>query len=229
VKPFVLLISLLFVSAYALPSVEPQSDEAWRYATAQGALHMPVVYERTPGGLICKQSRESDTRMLLERVAAQRGVHPAQIAEELSVYLWNDWSVFYVGGYDMTNFISAPQSATDFGAFLDAFYLEHHTCLLAAMRMLVAGYEGHYVQDEQGHYHYNQDGDHNAEAEKYKLYALEPKNFPGTGLFEPLGIVYMSRYADLLSVRWVRKQVITHFANIIEVRGAAGNPLKVTK
>ena len=221
----IFFLALFSVGVYALPNLEPQSPEAWRYAVTRGSHHIPLIYERTDEGLVCKQIREGDTRNILEGLAAEHNVHPAQIAEELSVYLWNDWSVFYVSGYDMASFIATSQSAADFGAFLDAFYLEHHACLLAAMRVLVAGYEGRYAQDEQGLYHYN----HATEAESYHLYALEPKNFPGTGIFEPLGIVYMSRYADLLSVSWIRRQVVNRFAGIIEKRSMSGNPLKVTE
>lgn len=219
------LFCLLVLGAYALPNVQPQSKEAWHYAATRGAQHVKLIYEQTDNGLVCRQRRESETRALLENIALTQRVHPAQVAEELSVYLWNDWSLFYVSGYDMERFIAAPQSAADFGAFLDTFYLEHHACLLAAMKILVAGYEGDYVQDVSGAYHF----ENAAEAEAYQLYALDPKNFPGTGIFEPLGIVYMSRYADLLSVSWIRRQVVNHFGGIIETRSAAGDPLKVTQ
>lgn len=220
-----LFIVLLTASTCALAVLEEPSKALWRYAVTQGGRHILTIYEQTDEGLICKQARGSETRTLLEARAAEHNVHPAQIAEELSVYLWDDWSVFYVSGYDMSTFIATPQSAADFGAFLDAFYLEHHACLLPAMRILVAGYEGHYSQDDNGDFHYNR----KIVAEPYPLYALDPKHFPGTGIFEPLGIVYMSRYADLLSVAWIRRQVVKHFAGIIETRSAAGNPLKVAR
>jgi hypothetical protein len=203
----------------------PQSPEAWQYFVAQGRKSITSVYTVTPKGLMCTQSSQTEVRIILETQANTAQVHPAQIAEEMVVYLWDDWTLFHVENYDTREVLGNLQDRKTLEAFLEQVYLQHQVCLFGILKVLTQGYEGYYGL-QQGEYIRLQ----TATGEKYAPYALEPKYFPGTGLLEPLGLVYAVKLGDLLTIGWVRERAISVIAETLERRAKTSeDPLKVRR
>lgn len=208
----------------------PQSPEAWQYFVAQGRKSITSVYVSTSEGLVCKQSSQTEVRIILETLASNKTantaqVHPAQIAEEMVVYLWDDWTLLQVNGYDTREMLSNLGDRAGLEAFLEAFYSEHQVCLFGILKVLTQGYEGYYGL-QRGEYIRLQ----TTTGEKYAPYALEPKFFPGTGLLEPLGLVYAVKLGDLLTIGWVRERAIGVIAETLKRRTETSNdPLKVRR
>jgi hypothetical protein len=203
----------------------PQSTEAWQYFVVQGRNSITSVYSVTPEGLVCKQNSYTDVRTILETLANSTQTHPSQLAEEMVVYLWDDWTLLYVQNYDTREALSNLGDKARLETFLETFYSEHHICLLGILKVLTQGYEGYYGL-RQGNYTRLQ----TPTGEKYAPYALEPKFFPGTGLLEPLGLVYAVKLGDLLTIGWVRERAISVIAETLKRRAETSeDPLKVRR
>ncbi len=201
----------------------PQSPEAWQYFVAQGRKGITSVYTSTSEGLLCKQSSQTEVRTTLETLGNNAQVHPAQIAEEMVVYLWDDWTLLHVSGYDTREVLGNLEDKAQLEAFLEKFYLQHQVCLFGILKVLTQGYEGYYGL-QNGKYTRLQ----TASGERYSPYALEPKYFPGTGLLEPLGLVYAVKLGDLLTIGWVRERAISVIAETLKRRAkTSDDPLKV--
>ena len=148
---------------------------------------------------------------------------PALVAEELTAYLWGDWTLLHVEGPPLRAVLDGGRDTLE--VYLETFYQAHHVCLLGVLKTLVDGYEGNYVQTEDG-FVYKKKGD----GARYRLLALEPKYFPGTGFLEPMGLVKAVRNADLLRVAAVRARVLDAVAASVERRAAdGGDPLKIER
>lgn len=211
---------LFFLLTFDFP---PQSLEAWQYFVSQGRTSITSVYASTSEGLVCQQNSYTEVRTILETLANNAHVHPAQIAEEMTVYLWDDWSLLHVEGYDTREVLSDLGDKEALEAFLEQFYLQHQVCLFGILKVLTQGYEGYYGL-QAGKYIRLQ----TPTGEKYSPYALEPKYFPGMGLLEPLGLVYAVKLGDLLTIGWVRERAIRVVVETLERRSKTSHdPLKV--
>jgi hypothetical protein len=203
----------------------PQSLEAWRYFVLQGKTNITSVYVNTSEGLVCQKKTYAEIRTILEGLANDTQTHPARIAEELVVYLWDDWTLLYVEGYDTREVLSNPENKEVLEVFLEAFYNQHQVCLLGILKVLTQGFEGYYSL-QNGKFTRSQ----TADGEKYSPYALEPIYFPGTGLFEPLGLVYAVKLGDLLTISRVRERAISVIAETLQRRAeTSSDPLKVRR
>lgn len=203
----------------------PQSTQAWQYFVTQGQTNITSVYTATPDGLICEQTSQSDVRKTLEHLANNAGLHPGQIAEEMVVYLWDDWTLLHVENYDTREVLSNLEDKKTLEVFLESFYAQHQVCLLGILKVLTQGYEGYYGL-QQGNYTRLQ----TPTGKAYSPYALEPSYFPGTGLLEPLGLVYAVKLGDLLTIGWVREHAISVIAETLQRRTKTSNdPLKVRR
>lgn len=134
-----LLTFLLATLAPLLPA--PQSPQAWDYAVTQGSRFVGTVYHKTARGLVCAKSSQFEVVYTLENVAAQKGWHPSRLAEEIIVYLWDDWTLLCVSNYDARTVLKRTDARPLLKSFLERFYKEHHICLLGILRMLTFGYE----------------------------------------------------------------------------------------
>ncbi len=208
----------------------PQSPEAWQYFAARGQTNITSVYTVTSEGLVCQQDSYAEVRARLETLAVNNtantaSIHPAQIAEEMVVYLWDDWTLLHVQGYDTRNVLSDLGNQAKLETFLGAFYDQHSVCLLGILKVLTQGYEGYYTL-QNGEFTRSQ----TPTGEKYSPYALEPRYFPGTGLLEPLGLVYAVKLGDLLTIGWVRERALSVIAETLKRRAeTSDDPLKVRR
>lgn len=207
----------------AAQTLEPQSPAAWRFAVAEGARYAPLLYTFEDGQLVCAAASERAAAREVEARAAAENLHPAYLAEMLAAYLWDDWGRFKVSGFDLREVVEQHPERLE--AYLERAYHEHRACALGVMRVLVDGYEGRYVRGPDGRYHLDPAG---AKGEPYALLAFNPAFFPGTGLFEPLGVVYAVRLAELMRLDVLRKPLLTVVAKTLQKRLAeSGDPLKV--
>lgn len=78
----------------------------------------------------------------LENEANQRQQNPAYLAEAVVVYLWDDWTLLYVNGYDIREVFKDLSDKASLEVFLEQAYLEHHVCLFVVLKVLTEGYEG---------------------------------------------------------------------------------------
>ncbi len=200
----------------------PQSPEAWAYVAAAGKSNIGSVYTVTDQGLVCRHSEEKTVRENVEALAAAANAHPARVAEELTAYLWGDWTLFYVPGPSLRTALDGGRNTLE--PYLEAAYQAHHVCLLGILNVLVDGYEGDYLQTDNGYRYVKKGG-----GERYRLVAFEPRYFPGSGFLEPLGVVRAVRNADLLRVDGVRAAVLDALVASLERRAAAGDPLKLER
>lgn len=201
----------------------PQSPEAWAYVAGAGKADIGSVYAVTADGLVCNHNQEKTVRVSIETLAAAEHIHPARVAEGLAAYLWSDWTLLYVVGPPVRAALDGGQDTLT--VYLETFYQAHHVCLLGILKTLVDGYEGDYLQTENGFVYKKRGG-----GARYRLLAFEPKYFPGNGLLEPLGIVQAVRNADLLRVDAVRAKVFDAIAVSAERRAAeGGDPLKIER
>jgi hypothetical protein len=202
----------------------PQSPEMWAYMVRQGRETITSVYTKTSEGLVCKQISQHEVIKTLESLANEAKTHPAYIAEAMTVYLWDDWALLHVEGYDTREVLSDMDDKSRVEDFLEQFYQQHHICLLGILKVLTWGYEGYYGVQQGGYIVLA-----SKSGEPYKPVALEPKYFPGTGLFEPLGLVYAVKLGDSLAIPWVRERVLTILAETLQRRSQTGDdPLKVS-
>lgn len=210
-----LLVLALSQSVWAksLPQFEPESAEAWAYVLDLADDVVPYIYETTPSGLSCHASAK-ETQSTLERLAFEYQVPPALLAESVAAYFWSDWTRLMVDGYDVNSVVTSEPDPKALEQFLDAFYQQHEPCLLTTLRVLVDGYEGYYKHQSDGHYlRLN-----TKTGEPYSLIALSSDYFPGTGVFEPLGIVYGVRLAGLLKIDFIRKPAVEAITKTIAKR-----------
>jgi hypothetical protein len=206
-----------------LLQLTPQSPEMWAYLVSQGQKGITSVYTKTSQGLVCKQTSQNEVVKTLETLANEAKTHPAYLAEVMTVYLWNDWTLLYVEGYDTREVLSNMSDKASVEDFLEQFYIQHHTCLLGILKVLTWGYEGYYGTQQGGHILLA-----SKSGEPYIPVALEPKYFPGTGLFEPLGLVYAVKLGDILAIPWVRERAMTIIAETLQRRSQTSHdPLKV--
>lgn len=208
---------------FLLLQLEPQSLEMWAVMVSRGQDNITTVYRDTSAGLVCHQTSQPEVMKTLESLANESKTHPAQIAEAMTVYLWNDWTLLYVEGYDTREVLSTMEDKPRVEAFLEQFYREHHVCLLSILKVLTRGYEGYYGL---------QNGKYillpTKTGEAYSPVALEPEYFPGTGLLEPLGLVYAVKFGDLLTVPWIRQSALSAMTEALQRRSeTSSDPLKV--
>lgn len=195
------------------PSFTAESHEAWAYILNLANSFVPELYESSSSGLTCKSDAKS-TKDTLEDLAFDNQLHPSLVAESIAAYFWNDWTLLHVEGYDIEEVVTEDADAELLGAYLEAFYQQHEPCLLTVMKVLIDGYEGYYHVKGNTEYvrlPYKQN-------ETYELIALSTDYFPGTGVFEPLGIVYGVRLAALLKLDFVRKPAVDAISKSISKR-----------
>lgn len=94
------MLTALLAALLSLPPLVPQSPQAWHYAATEGSKLASTVYQKTARGLICAKQSQAGVVYTLESVAAEKGEHPSRLAEEIMVYLWDDWTLLSVSGYD---------------------------------------------------------------------------------------------------------------------------------
>jgi hypothetical protein len=217
-----LLAFLLATLTPLLPA--PQSPQAWDYAVTQGSGLVGTVYHKTARGLVCAKSSQFEVVYALENVAAQKGEHPSRLAEEIIVYLWDDWTLLYVADYDVRTVLERTDDRPLLESFLERFYKEHHVCLLGLLRVLTFGYEKNYILLD-GRYVRSRE----VLGGRYEPLALEPKFFPGTGVFEPLGLVHAVKLSDFLLIGWLRERAIDLMIETLQRRAKTGDPLKVRR
>ncbi len=216
----VMLVALLFLS----PLV-PQSPQAWHYAATEGSKLASTVFQDTAHGLVCAKRSQAEVVYTLEGVATEKGEHPSRLAEEIMVYLWDDWTLLHVSGYDTRAVLNELDDQPLLEAFLERFYQEHHSCLLGVLRVLVFGYEKRYKFLDGGYVRSRE-----ALGERYQPLALEPKYFPGSGIFEPLGLVYAVKLSDLFLIGWLREKAIDLVTETLQRRAqTSDDPLKVRR
>lgn len=205
------------------PQFEPESAEAWAYVLELAEEIVPYIYVRSDDGMACQASAK-ETQLRLERLAFDYQLPPALIAESVAAYFWSDWTRLDVDGYDIRAVISSDPDPETLELFLEAFYQQHEPCLLTTLRILVDGYEGYYKRQNNGHYiRLN-----SRTGENYSLIALSSDYFPGTGVFEPLGIVYGVRLAGLLKIDFIRKPAVEAITKTIAKRvNEQGSALKM--
>jgi hypothetical protein len=216
---------MLFWLILVFLQLTPQSPEMWAYMVSEGQESITTVYTETSQGLVCNQTSQNEVVKILETLANESKLHPAKLAEAMTVYLWDDWTLLQVEGFDTREVLSDMSDKAQVEMFLEQFYREHHLCLLGILKVLTWGYEGYYGL---------QKGEHLLLASKlgepYAPVALEPDYFPGTGLLEPLGLVYAVKLGDLLTVGWVREKVLAMIAETLRHRGSTGeNPLRINR
>jgi hypothetical protein len=205
------------------PQLSPQSSEMWTYMVRQGQESITTIYTETSMGLVCEQKSQKEVVTKVETLADEAKTHPANMAEAMAVYLWNDWTLLYVEGYDTREVLSDLAEKARVEDFLEEFYLQHHACLLGILEVLTWGYEGYYGT-QQGRYRLLA----SKSGEPYTPLALEPEHFPGTGLFEPLGLVYAVKLGDVLEIHWMRERAVTVIAETLQRRArTSDNPFKV--
>jgi hypothetical protein len=206
-------------------SVLPQSPEAWQLMVDEGVVLSELVYDKTPQGLSCKKNSQYEVIQALENEANLRQQNPAYLAEAMVVYLWDDWTLLYVTGYDIREVLENLSDKTSLEVFLEQAYFEHHVCLLGVLKVLTEGYQGNYQVSPEGYRHVL-----DKSGQPYQPLALEPAYFPGTGIFEPLGLVYAVRLGDFLRIGWLRQQAIGMIAETLERRATeSSDPLKVRR
>jgi hypothetical protein len=216
------MIWLFFVLNFDFP---PQSLEAWQSFVNQGQTNITSVYLKVSEGLVCQRNTYAEVRTIIEGLANDAKVHPAQIAEEMAVYLWDDWTLLHVEGYDTREVLSNTKNKEALEMLLEQFYKQHQVCLFGILKVLTQGYEGYYSL-KNGTFTRSQ----TPTGEKYSPYALEPSYFPGTGLLEPLGLVYAVKLGDLLTIGWVRERAISIIAETLQRRAkTSSDPLKVRR
>lgn len=217
------MLTVLLAALSVLPPLTPQSIEAWRYAATKGGRHVGAIYQKTAHGLVCTKPSQFEVVYTLENAAAREGEHPSRLAEEIVVYLWDDWTLLHVSGYDTRAVLAETENRPLLEAFLGRFYEEHHACLLGVLRVLVFGYEKKYSLVD-SRYVRSQEGG----GERYEPLALQPKHFPGTGIFEPMGLVYGTKLSDFLLLGWLRDKAIDLVIETLQRRARrGGDPLKV--
>lgn len=220
----VLFVVILCSSSLAQDVVEFEikSEEAWRYMLNLAEDIVPLIYEDSEEGYKCKLN-EKQTKQTLETVAFEKEIHPARLAESVAAFFWNDWTALYIEGFDIEAVIDQDDEAV-LGDLLEAFYQQHSGCLLTVMKVLIDGYEGYYTDQANGRYIRLV----RKQGEPYQVLALSTDYFDGTGVFEPLGIVYGVRLAGLLKIDWIRKPAIDAVTLSVSKRIAStGNPLKI--
>jgi len=221
---FSILFTVVFfsLSLAQVETFEIESEEAWRYMLALSEEVLPLIYEASEEGFRCSLE-EKETKQTLESLALEKSLHPSLLAESVAAYFWNDWTALYVEGFDIKSIIEADDEEA-LGAFLEAFYQQHSACMLTVMKVLIDGYEGYYSLQSNGEYMRLV----RKKGEPYRVLALSTDYFPGTGVFEPLGIVYGVRLAGLLKIDWIRKPAIDAVTLSVSKRVAAtGDPLKI--
>lgn len=217
------MLTVLLATLLSLPPLVPQSPQAWHYAATEGSKLASTVYQKTAHGLVCAQQSQAGVVYTLESVAAEEGEHPSRLAEEIVVHLWDDWTLLYVSGYDTRAVLNELDDRPLLEAFLERFYAEHHSCLLGILRVLVFGYEKRYEFLDGGYVRSRE-----ALGERYQPLALEPRYFPGSGIFEPLGLVYAVKLSDLFLIGWLREKAIDLVIETLQRRARTGDdPLKV--
>lgn len=216
------MLTALLAALLLLPLV-PQSPQAWHYVATEGSKLVSTVYQKTAHGLVCAKQSQVEVVYTLESIAAEKGEHPSRLAEEIVVYLWDDWTLLSVSGYDTRAVLDKLDDRPLLEAFLERFYEEHHSCVLGILRVLVFGYEKRY-EFLDGSYVRSQE----ALGERYQPLALEPKYFPGSGIFEPLGLVHAVKLSDLFLIGWLRDKAINLVIETLQRRAQEGDdPLKV--
>ncbi len=217
-----LCLFTLGILAQAQPAgLEPQSREAWHFMALEGEGYAPLVYTVGEGRLRCEETSVERVKARIETRAAEDGLHPAYLAEALAAYAWDDWSRLQVTGYDLREVVSHHPEQLE--PFLEQAYREHHPCLLGILKVLVAGYEGAYQENSEGRYEAAQ-----KTGPRYRLVAFNPAFFPGTGLLEPLGVVYAVRLTELMRLDALRQPMLHVMAATLQKRAAQeGDPLKV--
>jgi hypothetical protein len=135
----------------------------------EGVILSELVYDKTPQGLSCKKSSQFEVIQALENEANLRQQNPAYLAEAIVVYLWDDWTLLYVTGYDIREVLEDLSDKENLKAFLEQAYTEHHVCLLGVLKVLTEGYEGYYQLSSEG---YSRVADKSGET--YRPLALEP-------------------------------------------------------
>jgi hypothetical protein len=217
------MLTVLVIALSFLPKLVPQSPQAWGYAVTEGRQLIGTVYQKTPRGLVCAKPSQLEVVYTLESVAAREGEHPSRLAEEILVYLWDDWTLLHVSGYNTRAILERMADRPLLEKFLERFYEEHHTCLLGVLRVLVFGYQKLYAFHD-GNYVRSRE----ALGERYEPLALEPRYFPGTGIFEPLGLVYAVKLSDFFLIGWLREKAIDLVIETLQRRAQMGDdPLKV--
>jgi hypothetical protein len=218
-----LLVLIAIAPAQDLPAgLERQSREAFHYIAREGGHHTPLLYVEQAGGLTCAQPSSRAAKTALEAAANRLGVHPGYVAEQLAAYLWVDWSRLYVPGYDLRDVVS--QHPEQLEAFLEEFYQAHYACTLGLMQVFTNAYEGNYQQGPDGSYHPVGRG----EGDPYELLVFYPHFFPGTGIFEPLGLIYAVRLAELMQLSALRKPILSIIAATLRRRAEeGGDPLRI--
>ena len=219
------MLTALLVALSSPPPLAPQSPQAWRYAVTEGSKLVGTVYRDTARGLVCAKPSQFEVVYTLESVAARKGEHPSLLAEEIVVYLWDDWTLLYVSGYDTRAVLEKTDNRLQLEDFLERFYEEHHRCLLGVLRVLVFGYEKSYVLLDGSYVRSREESE-----ERYEPLALEPRYFPGTGIFEPLGLVHAVKLSDFLLIGWLRERAIDLVIETLQRRAQTSNdPLKVRR
>jgi hypothetical protein len=208
---------------FLLLQLTPQSPEMWAYVVRQGKERITGVYTETSEGLVCNQTSQTEVIKTLETLANESKLHPSYLAEAMTVYLWNDWTLLHVDGYDTREVLSNMSDKSRVENFLEQFYLQHHTCLLGILKVLTWGYDGYYgLQNGRYVLLTSQSG------EPYGTVALEPDYFPGSGLLEPLGLVYAVKLGDLLSFPWLRDYAVNVISETVQRRSqTSDNPLRI--
>ncbi|MCA9839465.1 MAG: hypothetical protein KC422_21325 [Trueperaceae bacterium] len=218
-----LLALLPIASAKGLPQFEPESAEAWAYMLDLADEVVPHLYRNSSQGWSCQLSAR-ETQTTLETLAYTYQLPPAMLAESVAAFFWSDWTKLEVDGYDINVIVTNNPDPKVLEQFLEAFYQQHEACLLTTLKVLVDGYEGYYKRQNNGHYLRlnTKTGEH------YTLIALSADYFPGTGVFEPLGIVYGVRLAGLLKIDFIRKPAVEAITETITRRiREQGSALKI--
>jgi hypothetical protein len=192
----------------------------WTYMVRKGQESITSVYTKTSEGLVCNQTSQKEVVTTIETLANETKTHPAHVAEAIAVYLWDDWTLFHVEGYDTREVLSDIAEKARVEDFLEGFYIQHHTCLLGILKVLTWGYEGYYGTQQDRHLLLA-----SKSGEPYTPVALEPSYFPGTGIFEPLGLVYAVKLGDVLEIPWVRERVLTVIAETLQRRAQTSDDL----
>jgi hypothetical protein len=215
----------VLLAALLSQSLVPQSPQAWDHMATAGSNLAPLIYQKTTDGLVCAKPSQAGVVYSLENLAADTGEHPSRLAEAIVVYLWDDWTLLHVRGYDTREVLTQLDDRPRLETFLERFYQEHHRCLLGTLRVLIFGYERRYELIE-GSYERSWD----THGERYPPIALEPKYFPGSGIFEPLGLVHAVKLSDLFLIGWLRERAIDLVIDTLQRRAQTStDPLKVRR
>lgn len=95
----------------------------------EGSVVSELIFNKTPQGLVCNKASQFEVIHTLERTANQRQQHPAYLAEAIVVYLWDDWTLLYVSGYDIRRVFEDLANQKQIEAFLEQAYLEQYVCI----------------------------------------------------------------------------------------------------